>query len=170
MELDKEPPVDPNKPQLAKLTLPEAIAQTALIKGDEKYGKKLFARQGCGACHTVSQNEPLKGPLLLDIAKRYKREELIESILKPSAKIAQGFESQFFVTDAGKVHDGFVVRESGDEIELRNVAGLATILKKSEIDERGKRDVSIMPLGLTDKLNVEQLAALLAYLESLKGK
>ncbi len=170
LELDKEPPVDPNKPLLAKLTLPEAIAQAASVKGDEKYGKKLFARQGCSACHTVSQNEPLKGPLLLDIAKRYKREELIESILKPSAKIAQGFESQFFVTDAGKVHDGFVVRESGDEIELRNVAGLATILKKSEIDERGKRDVSIMPLGLTDKLNVEQLAALLAYLESLKGK
>ncbi len=170
LELDKEPPVDPNKPLLAKLSLPEAIAQTASIKGDDKYGKKLFARQGCSACHTVSQNEPLKGPLLLDIAKRYKREELIESILKPSAKIAQGFESQFFVTDAGKVHDGFVVRESGDEIELRNVAGLATILKKSEIDERGKRDVSIMPFGLTDKLNVEQLAALLAYLESLKGK
>ncbi len=170
LELDKEPPVDPNKPLLAKLSLPEAIAQTASIKGDDKYGKKLFARQGCSACHTVSQNEPLKGPLLLDIAKRYKREELIESILKPSAKIAQGFESQFFVTDAGKVHDGFVVRESGDEIELRNVAGLATILKKTEIDERGKRDVSIMPLGLTDKLNVEQLAAMLAYLESLKGK
>ena len=170
LELDKEPPLDPKKPLLAKLSLPEAIAQTASIKGDDKYGKKLFARQGCSACHTVSQNEPLKGPLLLDIAKRYKREELIESILKPSAKIAQGFESQFFVTDAGKVHDGFVVRESGDEIELRNVAGLATILKKSEIDERGKRDVSIMPLGLTDKLNVEQLAAMLAYLESLKGK
>jgi len=170
LELDKEPPVDPKKPLLAKLSLPEAIAQTLPIKGDEKYGKKLFARQGCSACHTVSQNEPLKGPLLLDIAKRYKREDLIESIIKPSAKIAQGFESQFFVTEAGKVFDGFVVRESGEEVELRNVAGLATILKKSEIEERGKRDISIMPLGLTDKLNVEQLAAILAYLESLKGK
>ena len=40
------------------------------------------------------------------------------------------------------------------------------MLKKSDIDEREKREVSIMPLGLTDKRNVEQLAALLAYLES----
>ncbi len=170
LELDKEPPVDPKKPQIAKLSLPEAIAQTVPIKGDEKYGKKLFARQGCSACHTVSQNEPLKGPLLLDIARRYKREELIESIVKPSAKLAQGFESQFFVTDKGKVFDGFVVRESGDEVELRNVAGLATVLKKDEIEERGKRDISIMPLGLVDKLNADQLASLLAYMESLKGK
>ena len=88
--------------------------------------------------------------------------------MKPSAKIAQGFESQFFVTHEGKVFDGFVVRESGDEIEFRNVAGLATTLKKTDIDERGKREASIMPNGLVDKLNPDQLAAILAYLDSLK--
>jgi hypothetical protein len=42
------------------------------------------------------------------------------------------------------------------------------VLRKEDIEERGKRDISIMPQGLVDKLNVEQLAALLAYLESLK--
>jgi putative heme-binding domain-containing protein len=168
LELDKEPPIDPKKPLLAGLKYEDVVAQIEPLRGDAKYGQRLFTRQGCVACHAVSQNEPIKGPLLLDIAKRYKRHELIESIVKPSAKIAQGFETQFFVTASGKILDGFVVRESGDEVELRNVAGISTVIKKDDIEERGKREVSIMPQGLVDKLNAEQLAALLAYLESLK--
>ena len=168
MELDQEPAFDPNKPLIANLAYDATVAETVKAKGDAKLGARLFTRQGCSACHTVSPTEPLKGPLLQDITKRYKKEELIESIVKPSTKIAQGFESQFFVTHEGKVFDGFVVRESGDEIEFRNVAGLATTLKKTDIDERGKREASIMPNGLVDKLNPDQLAAILAYLESLK--
>ena len=168
LELDKEPPIDPKKPLIASLAYEDVVKQTEPLPGDAKYGQRLFSRQGCVACHAVSQTEPIKGPLLLDIAKRYKRHELIESIVKPNAKIAQGFETQFFVTSDGKVHDGFVVRESGNEIELRNVAGISTVLKKDDIEERGKREISIMPQGMVDKLNTEQLAALLAYLESLK--
>lgn len=168
MELDRELTADPNKPPLGSMMFEDAVAATVKLEGDPKLGARLFSRQGCSACHTVSQNEPLKGPLLLDITKRYKKEDLIESIMKPSAKIAQGFESQFFQTHDGKVYDGFVVRESGDEVEFRNVAGLATTLKKSEIEERGRREASIMPLGLVDKLNADQLAAILAYLDSLK--
>ncbi|MBC8112807.1 MAG: c-type cytochrome, partial [Candidatus Saccharimonas sp.] len=170
LELDKEPPLDPQKPLLAGLKYEDLLTAVASAKGDDKYGRKLFARQGCVACHTVSQNEPPKGPLLLDIAKRYKRDELIESIVKPSAKIAQGFEAQFFATRDGKIYDGFVVRESGDEVELRNVAGVSVVLQKSNVEERGRRDLSVMPLGLVDKLNADQLASLLVYMESLKGK
>ena len=61
-------------------------------------------------------------------------------------------------------------RESGDEVELRNVAGVSVALKKSGIEERERRDLSVLPLGLADKLNADQLASLLAYRESLKGK
>lgn len=168
LELDKEPPIDPKKPLIAALSFDDVVKQTEPLKGDAKYGQRLFSRQGCVACHTVSQSEPIKGPLLLDIAKRYKKHELIESIVKPSAKIAQGFEAQYFATANGKVYEGFVVRESGEEVELRNVAGISTVLKKDDIEERGKREISVMPQGLVDKLNAEQLAAILAYLESLK--
>ena len=84
-----------------------------------------------------------------------------------SAKIAQGFEAQWFQTSAGKVHDGFIVRESGDEIELRTATGVAEVLKKADIDDRGKREISIMPQGLVDKLTPAELAALAAFLETL---
>ena len=51
------------------------------------------------------------------------RAELTESILKPSAKIAQGFEPQKIATVDGRTYEGFVVRESGDEVELRDAQG-----------------------------------------------
>ncbi len=163
--LDKNP--DPNRVVIGKLPFEQVVADAVKAKGDANLGRKLFLKQGCVACHTVSKDEPLKGPLLQDITKRYKREELVESILKPSVKIAQGFESQYFVLDSGKVLEGFVVRESGDDIELRNAAGIVSVIKTKEIDERGKRTISIMPVELVSKLTPTELAALLAYLESL---
>ncbi|NJN45824.1 MAG: isochorismatase family protein [Candidatus Competibacteraceae bacterium] len=45
-----------------------------------------------------------------------------------------------FATRDGKVYDGFVVRESGDEVELRTVAAISIVLKKSDIEERGRRE------------------------------
>ena len=163
--LDKNP--DPNRVIIGKLPFEQVVADAVKAKGDANLGRKLFLKQGCVACHTVSKDEPLKGPLLQDITKRYKRDELVESILKPSAKIAQGFESQYFVLDSGKVLEGFVVRESGDDIELRNAAGIVSVITVKEIDERGKRTISIMPVELVSKLTPAELAGLLAYLESL---
>jgi putative heme-binding domain-containing protein len=148
----------------------KTLAAVLKEKGDPKLGQELFTRQGCVACHTTSAAEPPKGPLLAGIAARYSRAELCESILKPSAKISQGFETQWFKTNDGDQQEGFVTRESGDEIELRNGAGIAMVLKKSDIKSRGKRDISIMPEGLVAKLTPRELASLVAYLESLKGK
>jgi hypothetical protein len=65
---------------------------------------------------------------------------------------------------------GFVVRESGTEVELRDGTGAQLVVKKTNIEERDKSTVSVMPEGLLDRESVEDLAGLLAYLESLKGK
>jgi putative membrane-bound dehydrogenase-like protein len=168
LQLDKD--TGSAGPKIAQLKFEDVLAQALKSPGDAGRGAQLFARQGCIACHTVSQNEALKGPLLAGIAARYSRPELIESILKPSAKIAQGFETQFFVLDSGKVVDGFVVRESGEQIEVRGANAQTNLIAKSEIDERGRRELSIMPTGLADPLTPADLASLLAYLESLKAK
>ena len=155
---------------VAKLPFDRVVAGVQVEKGDVKLGARLFQRQGCIACHTTAPAEPPKGPFLGGIAARYNRAELTESILKPNAKIAQGFEPQRFATADGLTYEGFVTRESGDEVELRNAAGVVTVLPKKEIEARVKGDTTIMPTGLADPLSVRDLASLLAYLESLKAK
>jgi putative heme-binding domain-containing protein len=156
---------------IASKTFEQVVAEINKTKQkNAALGARLFARQGCAACHTVAPGEVPKGPPLAGIATRYSRPELVESILKPSAKIAQGFEPQKFADLDGRTYQGFVVRESGDEVEFRDANGVATILPKSQIDERVKGDVSIMPTGLVDPLSVPELSAILDYLESLKAK
>jgi putative heme-binding domain-containing protein len=154
---------------IAGMGFEKTLAIALQTPGDANRGKELFKSQGCVNCHTVTPDQPPKGPFLGGIATRYKRAELCESVLKPNAKIAQGFETQWFKTKDDIV-EGFVTRESGDEVEFRIVTGATTVLKKSDIKSRGKRDTSVMPEGLVAKLTPNDLASLVAYLESLKAK
>jgi putative heme-binding domain-containing protein len=145
-------------------------ARVGAVTGDVQLGRILFTRQGCAACHTASPEETEKGPYLGGIATRYSRAELIESIARPAAKIAQGFATNFFDTTDGKHLEGFVVREGGTEVVIRDLAGVETTLRKEQIKSRGVREGSIMPPGLVDSLTLQELASLLAYLGSTTGK
>jgi hypothetical protein len=62
------------------------------------------------------------------------------------------------------------VRESGHSLEVRNVAGISTTIKKTDIVKPGKRDTSVMPEGLVAQLAPHDLASILAYLESPNSK
>jgi putative heme-binding domain-containing protein len=130
----------------------------------------MYLRAGCIACHTIDANEPPKGPVLTAVAKIYDRAALTESILKPNEKIAQGFESAWFKTKKGEQVEGFVTREGGDSLDVRNIVGQTVTLEKGDIAERGHRPQSMMPEGLLAAFTPAELANLLAYLESLKGK
>ncbi|HSI11811.1 MAG TPA: HEAT repeat domain-containing protein [Chthoniobacter sp.] len=137
--------------------------------GDAKEGQQMFLKAGCIACHTINADEPPKGPILSAVVKIYDRAALTESILKPSAKIAQGFESQWFKTKKGEQIEGFVTREGGDSVDVRNIAGQSVTLEKADVTERGKRDISIMPEGLLNSFAPTDLQNLLAWLESLRN-
>ncbi|MDB6033955.1 MAG: putative heme-binding protein [Verrucomicrobiales bacterium] len=167
MELDKKG-AGTGRPLVESMKYEQLLALATKEKGDTKSGAQMFTKAGCVACHTVNSDEAPKGPYLGGIATRYSRIELCESILKPSAKIAQGFETQWIKTKEDDEFEGFVTREGGDDLDLRNIAGITTTIAKKEIKERGKRDTSIMPNGLLDKFTPEDLASLLSYLESLK--
>ena len=160
---------DPNDPNLIANLKPDiASYRTLNTKGDLKRGEALFKKQACVACHTTANGQTPKGPHLVDIGKRYKPKELVESILKPDAKIAQGFDTYLFLMKSGKVYTGFVSGESADEVQVRQTTGVALKLKKNDIELRQKKEESMMPKGVAGNLTPEQLADLIAYLQSLK--
>lgn len=163
------PPVDPNNPELIGNQTYEAVLQKTLsAKGDPIRGRELFRAQSCVNCHTDADGQTPKGPHLVDIGKRYQAAELIESILKPSEKIAQGYESYRFSTHDGKDYTGFIVSERADTILIRESSGVQRILKKAEVETREPQRPSIMPEGLVGNLTPQQLADLIAYLQSLQ--
>jgi putative heme-binding domain-containing protein len=139
------------------------------LEGDPALGQTLFARQACSTCHTASPEEAHKGPFLGGISQRYNRAELIDSIVRPAAVVAQGFATNYFDMKDGRHLEGFIVREGTTEVVIRDIVGAETTLAKNAIADRGAREGSIMPPGLVDSLTLDEFASLLAYLDSLKG-
>jgi putative heme-binding domain-containing protein len=163
------PKADPNDAtQIGNQSPADVIKKALAVTGSVERGQKLFVAQSCAKCHTTANGQRPKGPHLVDIGKRYKPPELLESILKPSAEIAQGFDTYGFVTTDGKIVSGFVASESAEDVEVRLATGVPVVLIKTELEERVKQMKSMMPEGLVSNLTAAQLADLLAYLQSLK--
>jgi putative heme-binding domain-containing protein len=162
-------PTDP-QPQPArvgKLPLAQVLDHLATTRGDAHRGERLFTELSCVACHTVRPDEPAKGPFLGAVAKTYRRRELAEQILVPSKTIAKGYDTHVFALKDGRQLEGFVVRETPDAVTIRTSAAEEHTIPVAEIEERGKSPKSLMPEGLAANLTLEDLAALLDYLEDL---
>jgi putative membrane-bound dehydrogenase-like protein len=159
---------DPKNPdQIGNLSYEATAARALRAKGSAERGKALFTAQSCRACHTDADGQMPKGPHLVDIGKRYSPAELVESILKPSAKIAQGYEAYNFAMADGRAFAGFVVSEGPSTVQIRESSGELRELKKSDIEQRRRQEPSAMPEGIAATLTPEQLADLVAYLQSL---
>jgi putative heme-binding domain-containing protein len=163
--LGLDPSGSPTARRIGEMEFDEVVRIASTVRGDARLGEQLFLKQSCIVCHTVSDKEPPKGPMLGGIGARYSRVELIESIIRPNAKIAQGFQTQAIATKQGDEYEGFVVKEGGDSLEVRTMLGVSTILEKADITKREKREQSIMPTNMVDTLAPEELASLLAFLE-----
>jgi putative membrane-bound dehydrogenase-like protein len=172
--VEKETPItvakaDPKNPdQVGNMPYEVAVKRTLDAKGDATNGKLLFKSQSCFACHTDADGQSPKGPHLVEIGKRYSGAEILESILKPSAKIAQGFETYTFLMTDGRQFTGFVVTQSAKTLKIRESTGIQRELNLAEIDSRQIQQQSAMPDGLVSNMTPGQLADLLAYLQSLK--
>jgi putative membrane-bound dehydrogenase-like protein len=162
----KADPKDPN--HVGNMPYEVAVKKTLDAKGDAIKGKAFFKSQSCFACHTDADGQTPKGPHLVEIGKRYSSTEILESILKPSAKIAQGFETYTFVMNDGKQFTGFIVTQSAKTVKIRESTGIQRELKLEETDSRQIQTQSAMPDGLVSNMTPGQLADLLAYLQSLK--
>ncbi|MEC5127657.1 ThuA domain-containing protein [Verrucomicrobiales bacterium BCK34] len=157
-------------PKIGTLDPKEALAAVIKHKGNASLGEAVFARATCSACHTVSQDEPQKGPYLGNIFETYKRPELAEAIIDPNKTIAQGFATNVITPKEGNPVMGFVTDEQGDQVTLRDIASAEHVFKKSEIKTRETLPMSIMPPALMNSFTVHEMASLLDYLELLSAK
>lgn len=168
------PEVDPNHPdqignlQVGNMGYEVVLRRTLATAGDAQRGEALFQSQSCVACHTTADGQTPKGPHLLEIGRRSPPEELVESIVRPSAKLAQGYETYRFIMSDGRILEGFIVSERADRTVIREADGRQRELMKEDIEERLPHAQSAMPEGLVANLTPEQLADLVAYLQSLK--
>jgi putative heme-binding domain-containing protein len=146
------------------------IAEMARLKGDKLNGAAVFRREsvGCIKCHQVNGEGIDFGPNLSEIGTKLGKDALYEAILDPSAGISFGFEAWEITFTNGDDAYGLIVNETADELAVKAVGGIVTRYKKSEIAQRTKQRLSIMPAGLPQAMSEQELVDLVEYLAGLK--
>lgn len=156
------------KGQVGESSIEDVMLAIAKIQGDPAAGRKLFTKQGCVACHSLSRNEVMKGPFMGQIGSIMNREQIAESILKPNASISQGFASVMITTKGDKTYMGFVSEESAEKLVIRDITGQVNTIKVSNITSRKEMETSMMPPGLANELSYEEFASLITFLSQQK--
>src|SRR5262249_14173230 len=130
-------------------------------------GVFLRATTACTKCHSLGgqgAKTTAMGPALDGIGKRMGRDALLESILRPDAKIAPQWITWTIMTADGKSHAGLIAEEKADAITLIEASGKRTTIAKTQIEGRKQSDLSLMPQRLVGNLSRQELADLLQFL------
>ena len=145
------------------------LDQLVQRKGNVAEGRVVFNTTGtCNKCHVVNGIGREIGPNLSEIGKKLSRQAMFESILYPSAGISHNFESYTVITTNGEVLTGLIVSDTADELTLKDSNGLTRTLKKSDVEEKKKQQVSLMPADLQKLVTVQELVDMVDYLQTLK--
>jgi putative heme-binding domain-containing protein len=90
-------------------------------------------------------------------------------VLDPNKVVAQGFQTSLIKLKDGSAKIGFVTSEADGVIELRDIAGQVSQIKRADVAEETHLPNSMMPPGLAAGLTLEDFTSLIEYLVSLKA-
>jgi len=140
------------------------MLQAARGEGNPYTGKELFKAE-CGKCHKLFSEGGNVGPDLTTF-KRDDIRGILLNVVNPSAEIREGFENNTLFTNDGRIVSGFLADQDNQVVVLRGVDGQNVVISRDNIDEMVANPKSVMPEGILDKLNDEQIQHLFAYLRS----
>jgi putative heme-binding domain-containing protein len=134
--------------------------------GDAERGRALFTKTSCAACHSGTQ---ALGPDLRGVGGRFSRADLFTAILQPSKDVSPRYRTTQIVTSEGKTYQGLIVYEAVDSVLLQTGPATTIRLAHKQISDKRVSPLSLMPVGLLDRLADRDIADLYAYLKSLAG-
>ncbi len=148
----------------------EYVKSALLQEGDIERGKTLFAseRLSCAKCHSIDGTRSKAAPDLFAAGEKFGRREIIESVLTPSMRIADGYETTMLLLNEGKVVSGIIKNATDQSIELLIQNGELIQVASDEIDARRTSPTSIMPQGMHAILSKVEFNDLIEFLVSLK--
>ena len=132
--------------------------------GSAEAGRPLYDER-CAACHRFGGIGKDVGPDLTTITSRFKKKDVIESVLWPSRVISDQYQAEMFELTDGKIVSGLIVRETAAAVLVRTADApeKPVAVPKAQIANRAPATASLMPEGLFDTLNQKQIADLLAF-------
>jgi len=134
----------------------------AALPGVAARGRVVF-QQRCAGCHVLSGEGRAFGPDL-DGVRIQGRERLLGAILEPGLEINPAFATTVMETRLGEVLAGIQGISTAATVTLREPGGPVSVWSAECIKTSSVQPWSLMPAGLEEGLELQDMADLLEYL------
>ena len=136
--------------------------------GDPARGEAVFRRPEltCLKCHAIAGAGGQVGPGLESIGASAPGDYIVDALLEPGKAVKENYHSTVVATTDGKVVTGIRVRQTDQELVLRDAEDREVVIPTRSIEDQ-KPGGSLMPAGLTDALTRAELIDLVRFLTEL---
>jgi len=141
----------------------------ALYGGDPDRGAQIFYSHQtaqCIRCHSYGDYGGNAGPRLNGVAQRLKREQLLEAVIDPSARLAPGYGMiTLDLTDGNKI-SGILMEDKPDMVKIKLGNKPDTVVLQSSIAKRSYAQSSMPPMRLL--LTKKEIRDVVSFLATMK--
>jgi len=120
----------------------------------------------CGRCHTIGGSTASVGPNLMGVGGRLTRQQLLESLINPGARIAPGFGQVSVTLKNGQKIAGTLTEESETMIAVEDTTRGVQRIPAAEIAARVNSPSAMPPMNLL--LTPREIRDVVEFLASLK--
>jgi putative heme-binding domain-containing protein len=141
----------------------------SLLGGDPNRGARIFygnQTAQCIRCHAYGDYGGSAGPRLNGVASRLTREQILESLIEPSARIAPGFGTVSLELTNGKKVNGILQEEKSNGLLIKIGDKPDTLIVKENISKRTDGMSSMPPMRFL--LTKKEIRDLVSFLATMK--
>jgi putative membrane-bound dehydrogenase-like protein len=129
---------------------------------DFKRGKLAF-QKNCASCHRLSGEGFEVGPNL-ETVRHHAPSQILTNILDPNREVSPNYLEYLVTTKDGKTASGVIVSETVTGLVLKRSGGVQETILRQNIEEMSCTNRSLMPEGLEQTIDPQEMADLLAFL------
>ena len=143
----------------------------ALFGGDKNEGRNIFnynSTAQCARCHAINTEGGNVGPNLTGIGSTLTREQILQALIEPSARIAPGFGNVNLKLTDGQEVFGILAKETPDALTLTTSDAEPLIIQTARIAARENIPSSMPAMG--SLLSKREIRDVVAFLSNLTKK
>lgn len=143
--------------------------QEALYGGNAMLGRRYFmtSSQGeCTRCHSVGGQGGAVGPSLTKIGSTLTREQILQALVEPSARLSPGFGMVVLTLKDGQTAAGILTAENDHELVLKTSEAEPLKIPVARIAKRDNVPSSMPPMGSI--MSKREIRDVVEFLSGLK--
>jgi putative membrane-bound dehydrogenase-like protein len=139
------------------------------LTGHAAKGKQIF-KKVCSTCHRLENVGVEVGADLQSALSNKTPSQLLIDILDPSREVDPRYLEYSVTLNSGRIVNGLIAAETASSVTLRRAEKQEETILRSQIDTIQSTTKSLMPDGLEQQLNRQDLANVIAYLQAVVGR